>query len=128
MEIVIKLCEADKPNSRGIVYPKGVIDSIVANFKPCLGEADYPEGLDVSLDRVSHEVTDLYIENGSLMAKVKVLDTPMGKILKTLVDATDNKVSFGMVGTGTPVEPNVRPDDFELRQIHSILEPAKPHE
>lgn len=128
MEFETLLCEADKPNARGIIYPKSVLESIVANFKPGLGEAGYPEGLDVSLDRVSHEVTDLYIENGSLMAKIKVLDTPMGKILKTLVDATNNGISFGMVGTGTPVEPNVRPDDFELRQIHSILEPAKPHE
>ena len=126
MEIVTKLCEADKPNSRGVTYPKNVLDSIVANFKPGLGEADYPVGLEVSLDRVSHEVTDLYIENGCLMAKIKVLDTPMGKILKTLVNETNNGISFGMVGTGTPVELNVRPDDFELAQIHSILEPGKP--
>jgi hypothetical protein len=121
MQITTKLCEIGKPSRMGITFPLHVAESIVENFtSPMVGEMGFPEGLAVSLDRVSHEVTAVYIEDGALMAKIKILDTPMGHILTALVES-DIEPKFAIAGSGTPVELGVRPDDFELSQIHGTL-------
>jgi hypothetical protein len=54
-----------------------------------LGELDHPEKFDISLKNISHLVTDLSYNKGdrSLKIKVKLLDTPAGRIAKSLVDA-----------------------------------------
>jgi hypothetical protein len=54
-----------------------------------VGELDHPEKFDVSLKNISHMVTDLNYDKGKrdLKIKVKLLDTPAGRIAKNLVDA-----------------------------------------
>jgi hypothetical protein len=54
-----------------------------------LGELDHPEKFDISLKNISHLVTDLNYNKGerTLKIKVKLLDTPAGRIAKSLVDA-----------------------------------------
>ena len=64
---------------------------------------------------------DLTLEDGEVKAKIRIMDTPMGKVLKQLVEA-DGKVSFALSGTGTPEQHDVRPDDFELIQIHGTID------
>ena len=51
-----------------------------------LGELGYPEGPTLNLDRVSHKIVELYPEGTNFMGKAKLMDTPMGKIAKSLLD------------------------------------------
>lgn len=51
-----------------------------------LGELGHPEGPTLNLDRVSHKITELYPEGTNFMGKAKLMDTPMGKIAKSLLD------------------------------------------
>ena len=51
-----------------------------------LGELGHPEGPTLNLDRVSHKIVELYPEGTNFMGKAKLMDTPMGKIAKSLLD------------------------------------------
>ena len=54
-----------------------------------VGELDHPKEFDVSLKNISHVITDLSYDKGNrnVKIKVKLLDTPAGKIAKNLIDA-----------------------------------------
>ena len=51
-----------------------------------LGELGHPEGPTVNLDRVSHKIVSLRQEGNNFIGKAKLLETPMGKIAKNLID------------------------------------------
>ena len=51
-----------------------------------LGELGHPEGPTLNLDRVSHKITELYPEGTNFIGKAKLMETPMGKIAKSLLD------------------------------------------
>ena len=51
-----------------------------------LGELGHPEGPTVNLDRVSHKIIELYPEGKNFIGKAKLLETPMGKIAKNLLE------------------------------------------
>ena len=51
-----------------------------------LGELGHPEGPTVNLDRVSHKIVELYPEGKNFIGKAKLLETPMGKIAKNLLE------------------------------------------
>jgi hypothetical protein len=53
--------------------------------KRALGELGHPDGPTVNLDRVSHRITELRAEGNNFMGKAQILDTPMGKIAKSLL-------------------------------------------
>lgn len=61
----------------------------IAEGKPLLGELDHPEDrFEVSLQNASHRIIDLWYDENSktVMGKIKLLDTPSGKIAKALVE------------------------------------------
>jgi hypothetical protein len=66
--------------------------------KRSLGELGHPAGPTINLDRVSHMITELYQEGDNFMGKAKILDTPMGNIVKNLMNegATIGVSSRGM--------------------------------
>lgn len=80
-------------NLNGRMYTDECLEQIVTQFKqkvsdgvPMFGELGYPESADfTSLDRVSHQVENLQVEGDTLFAEIKILDTPKGKELKTLL-------------------------------------------
>ena len=124
MEFETVICTVDQPNARGIIHPRHVAESIIAQYKEksvTLGELGYPNDLTIHLDNVSHSIDDLWIEGDCLKAKIRVLKTPMGDKLQEMLEA-GTSVSFGIAGAGIPTETNVRPDDFTLAQIHGILD------
>ena len=51
-----------------------------------LGELGHPEGPTLNLDRVSHKIVELYPEGTNFIGKAKLMETPMGKIAKSLLD------------------------------------------
>jgi hypothetical protein len=80
-------------NRNGRVYPKGVLKNEVDRYvreyvesKRAFGELGHPEGPTINLDRVSHMIVSLKEEGDNFIGKAKIMDTPMGKIAKNLLD------------------------------------------
>ena len=92
-------------NRNGRVYPKEVlmkeVKSYTKNFidkDRAFGELGHPEGPTVNLDRVSHMITSLKEEGDNIIGEAKIMSTPMGEIVKSLMDegATLGVSSRGM--------------------------------
>ena len=81
----------DEQNGNGRVYPKLILEREVKNYMKTVkenracGELDHPEDSVVNLKNASHMVTDLWWEGKDLKGKIRVLSTPAGKILESLV-------------------------------------------
>ena len=84
---------ANKRNGNGREYPRAVLDREVKNYQSCvkdqraLGELDHPDDSVINLRNVSHLMVDVWWEGNDVMGKLKVLDTPSGRILKDLINA-----------------------------------------
>ena len=88
------LQRAGAKNQNGRVYPKNILDREAKKYQKeyinqnrALGELDHPESSVVNLNNVSHNVLKMWWENDDLMGAVQILETPAGKILKSLFDA-----------------------------------------
>ena len=85
--------QADIKNRNGRVYPMDVLDKEVKRYndeyvdkKRAFGELGHPEGPTVNLDKVSHMITRLEPDGKNIIGEAKIMDTPNGKIVKTLMD------------------------------------------
>jgi hypothetical protein len=91
------IMQGDIKNRNGRVYPSDVLmkemnrynENYVAK-KRAYGELGHPEGPTINLDRVSHMFTELRQDGANVVGKAKVMDTPMGKIVKNLIDEGAN--------------------------------------
>ena len=84
--------QGDIKNRNGRMYPVGTLAKEVERYNEsfvqkgrALGELGHPDGPTVNLDRVSHKITSLKQEGNNFMGKAQLLDTPMGKIAKSLI-------------------------------------------
>ena len=127
---------ANKQNGNGRVYPKPVLEREVTNYHKlvkehrALGELDHPEDSVINLKNASHLVTDIWWDNNNVMGKVKVLDTPSGRILKDLV-SSGVKLGISSRGLGSVSESmsgeTVVEDDFQLICFDFVSEPSTPN-
>jgi len=85
--------QSNLKNRNGRMYPKDVMQKEVARYtkesiekKRAYGELGHPEGPTVNLDRVSHMIVGLREDGDNYIGKAKILDTPMGRIVKELID------------------------------------------
>ena len=130
-----KLQEAEVQNGNGRVYPQKVLRREMQNYdklvreRRALGELDHPDDSVINLKNASHLVTEVWWDGNSVMGKVKVLDTPSGKVLRSLVDSGVSlgissrglgSVSEGANGTVTVQE------DFQLICFDFVSEPSTP--
>jgi len=129
-----RLQTCEKKNGNGRVYPCKVLDREINNYKRviednrALGELDHPDDSVINLRNASHMVTDIWWEGNDVMGKIKVLDTPSGKILKDLIN---NGVKLGISsrGLGSVKESmgnTVVQEDFELICFDIVSEPSTP--
>jgi hypothetical protein len=93
-----------------------------------LGELDHPEDSVINLKNASHMITKVWWEGNAVMGKARVLDTPSGKILRSLVESG---VTLGISsrGMGSVTESNgqtVVEDDFQLICFDFVSEPSTP--
>jgi hypothetical protein len=125
---------AETQNGNGRVYPQKILEREVQNYKKlvdenrALGELDHPEESVINLRNVSHQVTEIWMEGNKVMGKMKVLDTPSGGILRSLVDSG---VSIGISsrGLGSVSEQmgkTIVEDDFQLICFDMVSEPSTP--
>jgi len=130
-----KLQESDVQNGNGRIYPHSVLMREMNNYsklvkeKRALGELDHPEDSVINLKNASHLVTDVWWDNKNVMGKVKVLDTPSGQVLKSLV-SSGVKLGISSRGMGSVQESagqTIVEDDFQLICFDFVSEPSTPN-
>lgn len=130
-----KLQEADVQNGNGRIYPQAVLMREMKNYsklvqdRRALGELDHPEDSVINLKNASHMVTDVWWDNKNVMGKVKVLDTPSGQVLKSLVQS-GVKLGISSRGMGSVTESagqTIVEDDFQLICFDFVSEPSTPN-
>ena len=94
------------------------------------GELDHPDDSVINLKNVSHMITDCWWEGKDVMGKIKVLDTPSGRILKDLINA-GVKLGISSRGLGSVRESmggdTVVEEDFQLICFDIVAEPSTPN-
>lgn len=126
---------ANLPNGNERVYPLEVLQREVKRYKSivednrALGELDHPDSSIINLANVSHMVVNIWMDGPEVMAKCKVLDTPSGQILRSLVDA-GVKIGISSRGMGSVREQmgkTIVEDDFQLICFDIVSEPSTPN-
>ena len=124
---------AKAKNQNGRVYPREVLEREVENYQKvvrenrALGELDHPEDSVVNLKNVSHLMTQIWWEGDSVMGKCKILNTPSGQILQSLVQSnvTLGISSRGMGSVHEDRQGNtVVEDDFNLICFDFVSDPS----
>ena len=128
--------QAEQKNRNGRVYPMGILENEVKRYndeyvgkKRALGELNHPQGPTVNLDRVSHLITELKFNGNDCIGRAKVLDTPMGKIVKNLIDegAQLGVSSRGMGSLKDVGGINEVQKDFMLSAVDVVADPSAPN-
>ena len=128
--------QGDLKNRNGRMYPVGLLEREVKKYDDAyiqkgraLGELGHPEGPTINLDRVSHSITSLKREGTNFVGKARILDTPMGRIAKSLLDE-GVKLGVSSRGLGSLKEENgmkIVADDFMLATAADIVaDPSAP--
>ena len=125
---------SETQNGNGRVYPHKTLVREVESYKKvvrerrALGELDHPDDSVINLKNCSHMVTSVWMEENKVMGKIKVLDTPSGKILKELVNggATVGVSSRGMGSVKETNGQTIVEDDFQLICFDMVSEPSTP--
>jgi len=129
--------QADIKNRNGRVYPQEILAKEVAKYNKnfikenrAFGELGHPDGPTVNLERVSHMITKLHPDGKNFIGEAKIMDTPMGKIVKNLMDE-GAKLGVSSRGMGSLDQRNganyVR-DDFYLATAADIVaDPSAPN-
>ena len=128
--------QSEKKNKNGRVYPKNTLMKEVKRFndeyvknRRALGELGHPEGPTVNLDRVSHLIQELWTDGDDVYGRAKIMDTPMGKIVKNLIDEGAN-IGVSSRGMGSLKKNkkgiNEVQDDFTLSAVDIVSDPSAP--
>jgi hypothetical protein len=132
MYLVGKIQEAGAINGNGRTYSEQILAREIKNYQKLIrenravGELDHPETSVVELSKVSHMMTEVWWDGKSVMGKIKVLDTPSGKTLRSLIDS-GVQVGISSRGTGSVSERNgvtVVEDDFNLICFDIVSDPS----
>ena len=127
--------QAETKNRNGRIYPMPVMQSAVGKYVGdqvskgrAVGELNHPEGPTVNLDKVSHKIESLDIDGKDVVGRATILETPMGQIVKGLLDgqvqlgvSTRGMGSLQNNGTAMVVKP-----DFILNAVDIVQDPSAP--
>ena len=126
---------ADAPNRNKRIYESKILKPAVEKYITeqvktgrAVGELNHPEGPTINLDKVSHLITDLRFEGTNVVGKAKILNTPMGQIVKGLLEG-GVKLGVSSRGMGSLVERNgvnYVKDDFHLATVDIVQDPSAP--
>jgi len=120
-------------NANQRVYPvneigravKTLNDQITEGFS-VLGEVDHPEGLNINIDRVSHMITECWMDGDNGYGKLKILPTPMGQLVRTMLEA-GVKLGVSSRGSGNVSEDGSNTvSDFEIITVDVVAQPSAP--
>jgi hypothetical protein len=120
-------------NANERVYPvneiANAVDTINEQIKSghsVLGEVDHPDDLKINLDRVSHMIEGMWMEGPCGYGKLKILPTPMGQLVKTMLDS-GVKLGVSSRGSGNVNDNNGHVSDFEIVTVDVVAQPSAPN-
>ena len=133
IEGVFMQSESENRNKR--IYPKQVLAEAVNKYVTeqvktgrAVGELDHPAGPTINLDKVSHKITNLKFEGNNVVGRALILDTPMGKIVKGLMEG-GVKLGVSSRGMGTVEQKDNKTyvkDDYILSTVDIVQDPSAP--
>jgi len=135
MYLTGRLQTANVKNGNGRKYPEKVLRREIENYMNVVrdnratGELDHPDDSVINLKNVSHMLTDIWWKGMDVMGKIKVLNTPSGRILKDLINA-GVKIGISSRGLGSVKEQmgeSIVEDDFQLICFDIVSEPSTPN-
>ena len=127
--------QAEKKNRNGRIYPMPIMEKAVGKYDTeqvqkgrAVGELNHPEGPTVNLDKVSHKIDELKFEGNDIVGKASILNTPMGEVVKGLLDGG---VTIGVStrGMGSLSQRNgamIVNDDYILNAVDIVQDPSAP--
>jgi hypothetical protein len=120
-------------NANERVYPVSEIERAVGTLNEqitggysVLGEVDHPDDLKVNLDRVSHMITEMWMDGPNGYGKLKILPTPMGNLVRTMLES-GVKLGVSSRGSGNVNEANGHVSDFEIVTVDVVAQPSAPN-
>ncbi len=120
-------------NANERVYPVSEIENAVStlneqiqNGYSVLGEVDHPDDLKINLDRVSHMITNMWMDGANGFGKLKILPTPMGELVKTML-TSGVKLGVSSRGSGNVNDMDGRVSDFEIITVDIVAQPSAPN-
>ena len=120
-------------NANQRVYPvneisravKTLNDQVTGGYS-VLGEVDHPDDLKINLDRVSHMITEMWMDGPNGYGKMKILPTPMGQLVRTMLEA-GVKLGVSSRGSGNVSEDGSgEVSDFEIITVDVVAQPSAP--
>jgi hypothetical protein len=125
--------EGNKRNANERVYPlheiKRAVDTInkqISEGYSVMGEVDHPDDLKINLDRVCHTVDQMWMDGDTGCGKLKILPTPMGNLIKTLLQS-GVKLGVSSRGSGNVDDRTGHVSDFEIVTIDVVAQPSAPN-
>jgi len=120
-------------NANERIYPVDEIGNAVKTLNEqihvgnsVLGEVDHPDDLKINLDRVSHLITEMWMDGPNGYGKLKILPTPMGQLVKTMLES-GVKLGVSSRGSGNVNEANGHVSDFEIVTVDVVAQPSAPN-
>jgi hypothetical protein len=125
--------EGGVKNANERVYPIHEIEKAVSTINEqvkggysVLGEVDHPDDLKINLDRVSHMITEMWMDGPCGHGKLKILPTPMGNLVKSMLEA-GVKLGVSSRGSGNVNESSGHVSEFEIVTVDVVAQPSAPH-
>lgn len=119
-------------NANERVYPVPEIEQAVGTLNEqitsgysVLGEVDHPDDLKINLDRVSHMITQMWMDGANGFGKLKILPTPMGLLVTTMLES-GVKLGVSSRGSGNVSDTDGRVSDFEIITVDIVAQPSAP--
>jgi hypothetical protein len=120
-------------NENKRVYPVSEISNAVTSINEqikggysVLGEVDHPDDLKINLDRVSHMISEMWMDGPNGFGKLKLLPTPMGNLVKTMLES-GVKLGVSSRGSGQVSESTGDVSDFEIVTVDVVAQPSAPN-
>lgn len=119
-------------NANERVYPVEEISRAVKSINEqikegnsVLGEVDHPSNLRINLDRVSHMITEMWMDGSNGFGKLKILPTPMGNLVKTMLESG---VKLGVSSRGEgEVDHSGHVNGFNMVTVDVVAQPSAPN-
>jgi hypothetical protein len=120
-------------NANERVYPVNEIETAVETLNQqivegnsVLGEVDHPDDLKINLDRVSHMITNMWMDGPNGFGKLKILPTPMGQLVQTMLES-GVKLGVSSRGSGNVDDMTGKVSDFEIVTVDIVAQPSAPN-
>ena len=125
--------EGGVKNANQRVYPVHEIEKAVSTINEqikggysVLGEVDHPDDLKINLDRVSHMITEMWMDGPAGFGKLKILPTAMGQLVEAMI-TSGVKLGVSSRGSGQVNESSGHVSDFEIITVDIVAQPSAPH-